>query len=377
MEEAIRTGDKPKSTKKKIIWQFVFLAVNVAVVIIIATVDFGGGTATVPFSQASKLLGQNWYFLVVAVALVVFTIGLDTLKYTIMIRSATKRTNPRTAYSCSQLGRYYDNVTPLGSGGQPFQIHYLTTQKIDSGKAMGIVLTTYILQQFAFALAAPYFIIRYSISPFAETLFIVLGWVGYTFFISIPLLVVLVTVKPSIAGGIADFFIKLLTKMRILKRPEKLSERMHGALDRFQQTSAYLTKNILRVAVIFIISLVQFAIYFAIPYFVCRALGAPAAGTLDLITRMVMVYFAVTFIPTPGNSVAVEFSFLAVFASVLQGYVFWGILFWRILEFYLYLAQGLIIIIVRMIKNARRHAAGQKPLAAPTPALEHSGGTGH
>lgn len=364
MEES-RTKNK---SRKKILWQLAFMAVNIAVVVIIATVDFGGETATVPFSAAAWLLKRYWYFLAAAVALTFFSIVLDTAKYAIMIRSATRRTRIFTAYTCSQLGRYYDNVTPFGSGGQPFQIHYLTTKKMDGGKAMATVITTFILQQLAFCIAAPYFIIRYSVSSYADTLFIVLSWVGYAFFLSIPVMLVLVTIKPSIAKGIADFFIRLLTKMKILRHPEKLSTRMHGALDRFQQTSAYLGKNVLRVSVIFIMSLAQFAIYLAVPYFVCRALGAPAEIGMDLIIRMVVVYFAVSFVPTPGNSVAVEFSFLAIFASVLKGYVFWGILFWRLLEFYLYLIQGLIIVISRTIRNVKREAAEQKrPAALPAP----------
>lgn len=357
---------KKVKSKKNIILQFIFAAVNIGVVVIIATIDFGGGTATVPLSDAARMLKQNWPYLLAALALPLAFIGLDVTKYTIMIHSATKRVAPLTAYNCSQLGRYYDNVTPLGAGGQPFQVHYLTTKNIESGKAMATVITTFIIQQLAFTVMGPYFIIRFCLSDTVlpvKTLFIVMSWVGYSFYLIIPLFLILMTVKPSIAAAIANFFIRLLTKMKILRHPEKLEERVKNSLDRYRQTAGYITKNFFRVIIVFVISILQFVVFFLIPYCVCRALGATAEATVDLFMLMVAAYFAITIIPTPGNSVAAEFSFLAVFSKVLQGNVFWGILLWRLLVYYLYLIQGLIIIVSRTIRDARRLklAGKQKP----------------
>lgn len=366
-EEIQKETAGKKKSKMKIFWQFLFVAVNIAVVVIIATVDFGGETATVPFSEAWLLLCQNWCFFAGAIALAAVSILLDVIKYIIMIRSATKRTRPGTAYKCSQLGRYYDNATPFGAGGQPFQVHYLTQKNIGGGQAMAIVVTTFILQQLAFTFLGPYFLIHYSLSGSANPLFplfITLSWIGYVVFLFIPLMLVLITVKPSIAARISDFFIRLLTKMRIIRNPEKASLRVHNSLDRYKQTAGYLAKNTSRVIIVFVISIFQAAIYFGIPYFVCRALGASAAATVDLFSRMVMIYFAITIIPTPGGSIVAEFGFLSVFAEILTGYVFWGILLWRLLVFYLYLAQGLIIIISRAINNSRRKTVPQLMPAA-------------
>jgi len=345
-------GKAVDKAKKKLLWQFLFVAVNIAVVIVIATVDFGGDTAAAPFSDVWAVISQQWYYFAGAIALAALFILLDTSKLTVMIRSATKRTNFGAAYKCSQLGRYYDNVTPFGTGGQPFQINYLTQKGIEYGKAMACVLTTFIIQQLAFTFMGPFFLIRYCMSADAQTLFIVLGWIGYAIYLAIPLVLVLTAIKPSIIEGLAGAGIKLLTKMRIIKNPEKASARMRESLDRYHKTSAYLVKNPLRVLVVFAMSIIQFAIYFGIPYFVCRALGATAAQTVDLFSRMVIIYFAITIVPTPGNSIAAEFSFLAVFSTVLGPNTFWGILFWRLLVFYVFLIQGLAIIISRAFNKA-------------------------
>ena len=356
-------GGKPEKSggsKRKIFWQFLFAAVNIAVVVIIATVDFGGGAVTAPFRGVQKLIGQNWPFFAAALLLPLASIALDVLKYTVMIKSATKRAMPWTAYKVSQIGRYYDNITPFGAGSQPFAAHYLTRKKIESGQALAIVVTTFILQQLGFLLLGPFFLVKYSVSNMGDRLyrlFVILGWLGYAAYMLVPLLLVLMTVKPSIAASIADFFIKLLAKMKIVKKPDKLSARVRVSLDKYRRTAAYLVKNTAAALAVLAVSIIQAAIFFGIPYFACRVLGATAADTADLFSRIVIIYFAITLAPTPGNSIAAEFSFWAVFLAMLGGFAFWGMLIWRLTVFYLYLAQGLVIIVSRAINNSRRRAA--------------------
>ena len=77
MEQQVQEKGK---TKKKIIWQLIFVAVNIAVVIIIALVDFGDETVTAPFSDAARIIGKYWYYFTAAVGLALLSIFLDVLK---------------------------------------------------------------------------------------------------------------------------------------------------------------------------------------------------------------------------------------------------------------------------------------------------------
>ena len=51
--------------------------------------------------------------------------------------------------------------------------------------------------------------------------------------------------------------------------------------------------------------------------------------------------YAATFIPTPGNSGAIEMIFLAAFATMTESVLFWFVLFWRFIIYYTWIVLGL------------------------------------
>jgi uncharacterized protein (TIRG00374 family) len=346
-EQALRLS------KKSSLLAVGMILLNIAVVVLIALIDFGGEKRS-PLSDLPGILRQDnrYIYLIVACGLVVLNILLDSLKNTIAVRASARQTNFAVGYKVGAIGHYYDNITPFAVGGQPFQVHYLTQKKLSAHEALGAVMLTFFLQQLVFVLISPYFLFRGMLLTDTPAVVKVFMWIGYGFFTCIPSMVVLMTFKPPVAMAIVNFFLRVLKKLRILKNTDKLSARITGSLNSYRSTILSFWKHKLSLIVVFLMSVIQYAIYFSIPYVVCRALGASAADTVNLFSQMVMIHFAITIVPTPGNSIAAEFSFYAVFLSALGSFVFFGVLLWRILIFYIYLLQGLIIIIVRSINNA-------------------------
>ena len=76
-----------------------------------------------------------------------------------LIKSSTKKKRPFLAYKVAAIGRYYDYVTPFASGGQPFQIYYLTNRGVKASSAISIPLAKYIVQQIVFAFMALFLLI--------------------------------------------------------------------------------------------------------------------------------------------------------------------------------------------------------------------------
>jgi uncharacterized protein (TIRG00374 family) len=67
-----------------------------------------------------------------------------------------------------------------------------------------------------------------------------------------------------------------------------------------------------------------------------------------------ILYSAISFIPTPGNSGGAEFSFAMVFASVGTGFVFPAMITWRIISFYAFIIIGFLFL------NAKKRAEKKK-----------------
>jgi uncharacterized protein (TIRG00374 family) len=353
------TPEQTLKRSKKSIWMSVgFIFLNIAVVVVIALLDFNGERGA-PWStlRAVLLYQRNYLFLIAAAGLMLLVFACDFLKMVLGLYSSTGRVRPAVAYKSVALGRYYDSITPFAIGGQPFQVHYLSQKDMHAHEALSSVMIAFFFHQITYVLITPVFLIIGTLSD-NSVLIKIFAWVGYLAFTSIPATLLLMTVKPRLAMAIVNFFLRILKKLRILKHPDKLSRKIDESLNKYRSTLTLLKKHPVSAAAVCLLSVIHYFAFFAIPYFVCRALGASAADTVNLFTQMVMITFVITIVPTPGNSVAAEFSFRAVFLTLLGSLVFFGMLFWRLMIFYVYILQGIILITIRGINNAiRAHRA--------------------
>jgi uncharacterized protein (TIRG00374 family) len=90
----------------------------------------------------------------------------------------------------------------------------------------------------------------------------------------------------------------------------------------------------------------------AMPFFIIRAFGITNIGVWQTIVLCLFVNYASLFAPSPGAAGAAELSFYAIFASVITGsFLFWAILFWRIMSYYLPMFNGIVLQINDGIKS--------------------------
>ena len=98
-----------------------------------------------------------------------------------------------------------------------------------------------------------------------------------------------------------------------------------------------------------------------IAYFIYISFTAePVVGWWDIVAKCCICDMAVCFFPLPGGTGATELSFNALLGSLFtEGTLFWGILIWRILTYYLYIFQGIIILFSDMLHRKKQ---GLKPI---------------
>ena len=120
---------KPAKSRKKLWFTLALIAFNILVLAGIILHEIHGKEEQILDKEIFVTWAANYRFLVYALCCVLCYILFESLKYLIFIRSFAGRWMPMTALKTAILGKYYDFITPLGSGGQPFQIVYLSTQK--------------------------------------------------------------------------------------------------------------------------------------------------------------------------------------------------------------------------------------------------------
>ena len=348
-------ADPAKDRKKKIrkrILTILFVLFNISVIAATAYIDFSKE------GRPSAPLGINMRYLLAAAGCFAAALAVESLKFFHMMRRLNGKASFRTAFEVAALGKYYDNITPTGAGGQPFQVYYLRKKKVSTGASAAMPIAGFLTLQLSFVFLAivvflfgtPYLnnVADYTIAIKIS------AYVGIVFYAALPLLIILFAAVPKAAGALVRFFIVLFAKLRIIKKPDEVIGKSLATFAEYRDSivAIYKKKRLL-------LSLLGFGFAFQIamcsmPFFVLRAFGSPLSY-FSVFSMMILIYCAITYIPTPGNSGVAEVSFYALLATLNQGYLFWAMLIWRFFSYYAFLGIGGGIFAYGAVEKRRRN----------------------
>ncbi len=321
--------------RKKTIGTIIFILLNISVIAVTAILEFSGDTA-----QAQKIpfLGLNFRFLFAAAGCVLLMVSAETLKYLLMVKSFTGYFDVKTAFQVTAIGKYYDNITPLGSGGQPFQIYFLSKKGLSKGVAASMPVSSYICSNISFALLATIVMIVNS-SVTGSVAIHIAARIGILCYLFIPFTITFFTVAPRAADSVLQFFIKLLHQLHLIKDERSTRNKVLLSVDEYRTAIRGMSKKRGMLLLLLLLSLVYQSSMCCLPFFILRTFGG-AATMAESFCICVFIYAAVTFVPTPGNSGAAEGSFYALFSGLTSNYLFWAMLVWRFFCYYFFIILG-------------------------------------
>jgi hypothetical protein len=295
-------------------------------------------------STVFELWKQNWIYLVIVLILPFFALLFEGIKYYLMIYHVIGERRFFLSLRTAILGKYYDNITPLGSGGQPFQVYYLYKNGIPSGIAGSLPVSAFSMMQIAFSFIAIIVFVFFGSYVDSSGLKIA-AYIGNVFAIFIPLVVVLFALLPKVTGKIVYNILLFLHKLKMVKNPYGTMQSTLRFLQNFKESLTILVSSRRLVLQTFVLSVLYQSALFSIPYFVVRATGVEA-NFIELYALCVFIYCAVAFIPTPGNSGGAEVSFALIFTILSGGFLFWGMLLWRFSSYFLVILIGLFTVVI-------------------------------
>ena len=307
----------------------------------------------------------NVLFLILSVATLLAMILLDSLKYYVIMRATRIKSNYGTALYIGLLGKYYDNITPFSSGGQPMQIYYLHKRGIGGGESSAIIFI-----KFAFNMAM-WLTICFCLMLFNRSVLIthvedlaqrnlltVAGWVGFAFNCALPLLIVSCVVFPKMTWAITRWVLNIGHKLHIVKDKEARLERGKNAVNSFVAAFVSMIKRPVHSIILGLLCIAEPFLSMVLPFFVVVAIGGPAVEPswqlmIEIMTLNVYAQMSAMIVPTPGNSGAVESAFMLALTTLSTGALFWTVFSWRFLSYYSYIIIGTCIIIHQFIKSFR------------------------
>lgn len=317
-------------------------------------------------SLAEVIANINYKFLLLSVAAVFVIIGLDSLKYFVIIRATKVKARFGTALRVGLYGRYYDNITPFTSGGQPMQIYFLHKQGIGGGESSAIIFIKYAFNMTMWLLACCLLmtlnkgaLATYVQDETQRSLFTVAGWIGFGINCFLPVLILSFAVFPKMTWAITRLVLNIGHKLRIVKNKESVLDKARRAVNAFVAAFVSMVKKPFHSIILALLCIAEPVLSMMLPYFVVAALGGNAVTPswelmFAIMTLNVYVSMSVTIIPTPGSSGAIESAFMLTLVNISEGVLFWTVLTWRFLSYYIYILIGLIMIIVHIVRTNRR-----------------------
>lgn len=338
--------EEKKRDKRGYLTMAVTILINLIIIAVIASSEFGQDNAGV---QQISIADIRVIGLFLAFAAFCTAVYMEYVKYRKMLMGLEGRDDKRGALEVALLGKYYDNVTPFGAGGQPFQMLYLKKRGVSPGTAGALPVVGFLTQQFAFvSVAAVVFIANRSVLS-DNALIKGSAYVGMFTYMLVPTAIVLFAVAPNVFKKIVGGGTRLLGKLHILKDAKKTEASVYSALDEYVVSLKNLNSRPHFFFKLLVISIVYQIAIMSIPYFVLLAFR----GTEDwwtVFSTVVYIYAAITIIPTPGNSGAAESYFYIAFSSIEGGSPFWAMLVWRGFVYYSWLLCGIIVLMLQKVR---------------------------
>ena len=274
---ANRKVDEPTRGNKWVSNIF-FVAVLVLTIALMYQLSMNAADGQKTFSEIWKNIRVE--YAVASVLTLLTMIVLDTMKYFVILHATTGKFRLLMSLKTSLTGKYYDNITPFSSGGQPFQIHYLHKKGLTGGESTAVIFIKFcfnILLLLAISMCLMVFnkdaLYTYVTNESQRNWFLVLGWVGFALNCSIPLLIIAFAVFPKLMETLTRWFLTLGHKMKLIKSKDAIVLRAKRVASDFRSAFVIMFHKPLHAICLTVCCLGEQFLSMMLPYVVVVALA--------------------------------------------------------------------------------------------------------
>ncbi|MEG1524465.1 MAG: lysylphosphatidylglycerol synthase transmembrane domain-containing protein [Clostridia bacterium] len=258
----------------------------------------------------------------------------------------------------TMIGFFYSALTPLASGGQPFQVIQMKSRGINVGTATSVLMVKFLAWHITITLfgMVGFSLLWQDLASIGAGI-IVMFCFGFLAHAVCAFTGIMLMFKPVLVRH-AGLAVIAWTGRVFLKRHSDKIESWKSIWDRFindyTQAVDFAKEHKNRMLVILGIGIIEVLSYLSVTYFVYRGLGFSEVGYWPLLLMQAMLSISVAFIPLPGASVASEGGFYALFTQFFNGSRLAGMLIWRALTYYLSIVLGLVAVLIDGFRKKRR-----------------------
>ena len=160
----------------------------------------------------------------------------------------------------------------------------------------------------------------------------------------------------TVVGKISRFFIVLLGKLRILKKPLRTWEKLEKSLGDYAECAKFVRSSRSIIPKVFGINFIQRLCLFTVGYLVYRSFGYNELNFFVVVGIQVAIATAANFLPIPGAAGVTEAVFMILYASIYpdEQILVSALLLTRIFDYYFSLVMSGAITLANQIKVTKR-----------------------
>ena len=292
--------------------------------------------------QAIKSMNPLWILL--AILILCIYRALISLAHCMLIKQNNEKISFIRCLQINFIILFFHGITPFAGGGQPMEVYYLHKEGIPITKATNITLQNFIVYQISLVLTGVIAIIYnecYNIFPKNNLIkkLVILGFI-------INLLVLIVTYIISFGKRINQFILEkgihIASNLKIIKDEEQAQTKFKKYFNTFHQNALELRKKRYMLIIYVIINMIGLMTLYSMPYIIAIGLGQNISLTKTIVTTAYVMIIG-SFVPIPGGTGGIEYSFIFFYSHFIKGSILNAImLVWRFVSYYFGVILGAI-----------------------------------
>ena len=346
--------------KTSYLWNFVLIAVITIVALWFALKD--------NYQEVVHAIGKlNGFSLTIILVWGILYTCVWGLVYVVLGRKFKKNYSVLNGIVVAFTGTFFSGITPSATGGQFGQAYILKKQGIAYSDGASILWADFIIYQTTMMV---YVMILFCMKFFYyshQSAWFTLVLAGYVVNFVVIFGLYTMALFPKIYIHLSQWIVKVLSRLRILKNPEKTLESWTLQMTSFTSEIKKLAGDKKAIVECMLINTVRLTMLYALPFLIARLLGIHLAmdQLVDVIALSSFVTMANSFIPIPGASGGTEMMFSILFSPIMGSLTSAVLILWRVSTYHIILVVGGVIFMVAKAYYDRRDAIEGKECEKP------------
>ena len=333
-----------KNIKKNIT---ILIIITIVILLIVLKDDFNNIILT--------LKNIDLKYILLAIILYFLSIGIKGFVNYLIVNDKNK-ISIWEAIKHNIIIQFFNGITPFSTGGQPMEVYLLTEHKISLSKSTDYTVQSFIFYQIALVICGIIAVIYNTIFHLFPKVKLLQSLVLLGFIINILVIVFLLLISRSrrVMKVFSKITYKVCKKLKINKNEEEIENIFKEYYKGFKELKK--RKGLATIGII--LNMISLMCLYITPLIIILGIGnGNSMSIIDTLTASAYVYVVGSFVPIPGATGGIEYSFTQFYGNFIEIETISALLLvWRFITYYVgVIIGGLVFYIEKRVQDENRN----------------------